>query len=156
MSPEETSEERWFEEGLRFRCTGCGKCCSGASGSVYLSKADLERLADFFRLPVGKFARRYTQVLKGRRVLINAPASNDCVFLADKACSVYDARPTQCRTYPWWLSNIHDRQSWEEAGAMCEGINHPGAPVVPAAEIRDQCRLDQENESNLELRKPGP
>lgn len=141
------SEPQWFAAGLRFKCTGCGKCCTGASGSVYLSTADLERLAGFLHLPLGSFVRRYTRLIKGRRTLVNKPDSHDCVFLADKACTVYEARPTQCRTYPWWLRNIQDPESWQEAAQVCEGIDHPTAPVVLAADILDQCRLDQENEA---------
>jgi Fe-S-cluster containining protein len=146
----ESPEEPWFAGGLRFSCTACGKCCTGASGSVFLSPADLERLAGFFRLPVGTFARRYTRVVKGRRVLIDRPGSYDCVFLTGKTCSVYDARPTQCRTYPWWPGNIQDPQSWAETAEVCEGIGHPAASLIPAAEILEQRRIDLENESHLD------
>jgi Fe-S-cluster containining protein len=142
-----SSEDRWFESGLRFKCTGCGNCCSGSSGSVYLSAVDLERLANFFHLPTGAFVRKYTRMNKGRRTLINRPDSRDCVFLADRSCKVYEARPTQCRTYPWWLRNLHDRQSWDEAGQFCEGIDHPSAPLIPASEISEQCQIDLENDS---------
>ena len=141
-------DEHWFAAGLRFRCTGCGKCCTGSSGSVYLSQTDLERLANLFRLTVGAFARKYTRVRKGQRVLIDGAASRDCVFLTAGSCSVYEARPTQCRTYPWWLSNIRDQASWEEAAKACEGINHPSAPLVSSTEIFEQSRMDQENESS--------
>jgi Fe-S-cluster containining protein len=139
----------WFAAGLRFKCTSCGSCCTGTSGSVDLSIADLERLARFLHLPIGGFVRRYTRLAKGRRILADAPASNDCIFLRDKTCTVYAARPTQCRTYPWWLTNIQDPESWQEAAAVCEGIDHPNAPLVPASEILAQARLDQENEANL-------
>ncbi|MPZ48856.1 MAG: YkgJ family cysteine cluster protein [Dehalococcoidia bacterium] len=144
----DSPRERWFEGGLRFQCTSCGKCCTGSSGSVQVSTADLERLANFFELPAGTFARRYTRVTKGRRALIDGPGSHDCVFLTGKTCSVYEARPTQCRTYPWWIRNIRDPESWQEAGEVCEGINHPEAPVIPASEILEQCRTDLENEAS--------
>ena len=150
----EAPGERWFEGGLRFKCTACGKCCTGSSGSVYLSTVDLKRLASFFQLPIGTFARRYTRLIRGRRALIDSPASNDCVFLTNGTCKVYEARPTQCRTYPWWISNINDPQSWEEASELCEGINHPEAPIVSASEILEQCRVDLENESNSGAAKP--
>ena len=143
-----TTEDPWFAAGLRFQCTGCGKCCTGASGSVYLSPADIERLARFLGLAPGRFVRRYTRLHRGRRVLIDSPDVADCVFLKDRACSVYEGRPAQCRTYPWWLANIQDKESWGEAAALCEGIDHPDAPLVPAGEILEQARLDQENESD--------
>ncbi len=147
------SKEPWFAGGLRFHCTGCGKCCTGSSRSVYLSQLDLERLARFFEMPVGRFVRRYTRIVKGRRILIDAPSGRECVFLKDNACSVYAARPTQCRTYPWWLRNLQDEESWLEAAAFCEGIDHPAASVVPAEEIIEQCRIDAENEAQNERRR---
>ena len=147
---EKSLEERWFEGGLRFQCTACGKCCTGSSGHVYLSGADMERLASFFQLTIGKFARKYTRLIKGRRALIDKSGSHDCVFLSNRTCEVYEARPTQCRTYPWWISIINDRQSWEEAGEICEGINHPGAPIFSSADILEQYQMDLDNESNLE------
>jgi uncharacterized protein len=140
----------WFANGLRFKCTECGKCCTGSSGSVYLSPADIIRLAAFFQIPAGRFVRRYTRIEKGHRVLIDSPGSTDCVFLRDKTCTVYEARPTQCRTYPWWLVNIQDPQSWQETAAVCEGIDHPTASLVPLAHIVEQVLLDQANESNLD------
>ena len=147
--PGASSDEPWFVGGLRFKCTGCGKCCTGPSGSVNLSQVDLERLANFLHQPVGTFVRKYTRTTKGPRVLIDRADSHDCVFLIDKTCTVYEARPTQCRTYPWWLSNTHDRQSWDETAGQCEGINYPGAPIISPSEILEQCRIDAENDANL-------
>jgi Fe-S-cluster containining protein len=115
-------ESSWFGGGLRFKCTGCGACCTGASGRVY------------------------TRVIKGRRALIDQDGSHDCVFLANHACSVYEAQPTQCRTYPWWVMNLQDEESWEEAGKTCEGINHPDAPLILVAEILEQWRIDMTSE----------
>ncbi|HEX5370751.1 MAG TPA: YkgJ family cysteine cluster protein [Dehalococcoidia bacterium] len=143
-----SSSQPWFAGGLRFKCTGCGQCCTGSSRSVYVSKTDIERLARFFDIPAGRLVRRYTRLSKGRRVLNDGPSGEACVFLKDNACTVYEGRPTQCRTYPWWLRNIQDRESWQEAAAFCEGIDHPSAAIVPAEEIFEQCRLDEENEAN--------
>jgi Fe-S-cluster containining protein len=153
--PAGSASQPWFEDGLRFKCTGCGKCCTGASGNVYLSQADIERLAAFLQLPAGRFVRDYTRLVKGRRALVNRSGSTDCIFLREKTCSVYEARPTQCRAYPWWLSNIHDPESWAEAAQVCEGIDHPEAPVIPASEILEWSRRDIDNESSQEPRRRG-
>jgi Fe-S-cluster containining protein len=147
-------EDHWFRDGLRFKCTGCGKCCTGASGSVYLSQLDLERLAAHFHQPVGAFVRQYTRMNHGRRALVDRPRSSDCIFLNGKSCSVYDARPTQCRTYPWWFSNLRDEESWQEAAELCEGINHPAAPLIPVSQILDQSWLEANNDSHLGRHKP--
>ena len=146
----------WFAEGLRFRCTGCGKCCTGPSRSVYLSQADIVRLAEFFGMPAGRFVRRYTGIVKGCRVLGDTPGGGECIFLKDKACSAYEARPTQCRTYPWWAQNLQDEETWQEAAAFCEGIDHPTAPLIPAEDIAEQYRLDEANEARQMRRYPSP
>jgi hypothetical protein len=143
------SQAPWFAAGLRFRCTQCGQCCTGSAGSVWVSQDDIQRLATFLDMPPGRFVRRYTRTVNGERVLVDNATSTDCVFLRDRTCTVYEGRPTQCRAYPWWLQNIQDEQSWREAAAVCEGIDHPTAPLVPLAEIVAQVQLDQQNESNL-------
>jgi uncharacterized protein len=141
------AKKPWFEAGLRFKCTGCGECCTGTSGAVYLSASDVERLAEALKLPVDAFMSRYTQPSDGQIALIDNPsAPADCIFLSGKACSVYDARPTQCRAYPFWLINVLEPKDWAEAADFCEGIDHPDAPLVPASEVLQQCRAEVENE----------
>ena len=118
------------------------------AGSVWVSQADIKRLAAFLDIPPGRFVRRFTRMVNGERILIDNAPSTDCVFLRDRTCTVYEGRPTQCRTYPWWLQNIQDEQSWREAADVCEGINHATAFFVPLAEIVEQVTLDQENEAS--------
>jgi len=37
-----------------------------------------------------------------------------CVFLENNQCSIYNARPVQCRTYPFWPSILVDEESWND------------------------------------------
>ncbi len=136
---ESVKKEIWFEDGLRFKCTGCGQCCTGTPGYVYISEPDLHRLAAHHKLSPEEFAAQYTRLEGEYYILQDRPESYDCVFLKDNRCSVYEARPTQCRTFPWWAYHLNDKQDWEEAAKRCEGINHPDAPVVPALHIQEQC-----------------
>ena len=151
-NPDAATETPWFVDGLRFTCTGCGKCCTGSTGSVSLTRSDLERLAGFFRQPVARFAQKYTRLNKGRRVLVDRGGTHDCVFLTGRSCSVHEARPTQCRTYPWWAGNLQDADSWAEEAEVCEGISHPSAPVVATAEILEQLAIDVANEAAIHSR----
>jgi Fe-S-cluster containining protein len=145
--------EPWFANGLRFKCTGCGKCCTGPSGYVFLSESDLQNLADHFSLSPQEFAKKYTRLVDGGYALLDRPGSDHCLFLEDKKCTVYEARPVQCRTFPWWIQNLKEPEEWEEAATHCEGINHPDAPIVPAVEIQVQCLtyLDNLIEQNFSL-----
>lgn len=54
---------------------------------------------------------------------------HDCIFLKDKKCQIYGARPKQCRTFPWWIHNLKTQESWKEAAKECEGIRED-APLV--------------------------
>jgi Fe-S-cluster containining protein len=92
-----------------------------------------------------EFKRLYTRMVDGQLCLIDRPKTNACVFLKDNRCSVYDARPVQCRTFPWWLHTIQSEKSWKEAGEDCEGINHPDAPLIPGKDIAIQCTTYLDN-----------
>lgn len=129
----------WFKEGLRFKCTGCGKCCTGSPGYVFLSPPDLSRLANHFQLSEEEFCKKYTRTVDGQLCLLDSPENTDCIFLKQNRCTVYEARPVQCRTFPWWIHNLRNSEDWKEAGERCEGIDHPDAPVVPYEEIASQC-----------------
>ena len=125
----------WFHEGLRFQCTGCGACCTGTPGYVFLSPTDLARLAEHFGLTEEQFTATYTRSVDGGVALIDQNAAGDCVFLHEKRCTAYDARPTQCRTFPWWVQHLRTPEEWAEAKTRCEGIDHPDAPKISALEI---------------------
>lgn len=57
------------------------------------------------------------------------PFGYDCVFLdretvpGKAVCGLYDARPSQCRTWPFWPGNLRSPQSWARATERCPGMN---------------------------------
>jgi len=59
----------------------------------------------------------------------------DCIFLRDKKCLVYQVRPKQCQTFPWWTENLTNKESWEELKSYCEGIDDPSAPLYTLEDI---------------------
>ena len=40
------TEKPWYHQGLRFECTGCGDCCTGAPGYVWVNKEEIRGLAE--------------------------------------------------------------------------------------------------------------
>ncbi len=84
----------------RFSCTGCGECCRWG-GSVLLDDGDVDRLAEFLGLSGQDFIDRHTRLAPNRRQLaLHDQADGSCAFLVGDRCSVYDARPEQCRSFP--------------------------------------------------------
>ena len=67
-------------------------------------------------------------------------AGMDCVFLTRDddgraGCGLYDTRPTQCRTWPFWEENLASPQAWDDARRRtpCPGMGH--GPLVTVDEI---------------------
>jgi len=38
-------KELWYKPGLRFKCTECGACCTGAPGYVWISEKEIKAVA---------------------------------------------------------------------------------------------------------------
>lgn len=135
----------WFRNGLKFFCTGCGKCCTGSDGYVFLSSKDVDALAKQLNLSSAEFTQKYTRTVDGNLCLKDNLATDECIFLKNNRCTVYPSRPIQCQTFPWWIHQIESRETWNEAKKRCEGIEHPLATVVPVDTIAKQCMLYIDN-----------
>ena len=73
---------------------------------------------------VEEFENKYVRLVGIRKSLKELPHSNwDCVFFDSQMrhCRVYDVRPQQCRTWPFWDSNLRDRDSWQRTCETCPG-----------------------------------
>jgi Fe-S-cluster containining protein len=114
----------WYAEGLHFECKpDCANCCvnHGNYACVYLDDGEVRRLARHLGLSLPEFKKRYTEKEDGDLILrMDRP---ECPFLEKRRCSVYPARPTQCRTFPFWRSNLASRSAWTRTHCFCPGID---------------------------------
>lgn len=136
----------WWADGVRFSCQGSGRCCvsRGAYGYVYLTLEDRRRLAAALGLPTREFTRRYCAKTDGLVHLRDE--GPDCRFLEEQRCGVYEARPTQCRTWPFWPENMNAR-AWTAIAAYCPGVGK--GQTVPAEEIRRILREQRASTAQL-------
>ena len=127
----------WYREGLKFGCTGCGDCCTGAPGYVWVNKSEIAALAAAIGIGIEEFEHRYVRLVGIRKSLIEF-ANGDCVFFHSEShtCQVYTARPRQCRTWPFWPSNLTSPSAWEETGQRCPGCDR--GRLVPLDNILTQ------------------
>ncbi len=112
----------FYAKGLRFECTGSGKCCVSHNGYgyVYLTKFDRKRMAKELKLSTLEFTRKYCEKVDG---IWKLKGDQDCIFLKNKRCSVYEGRPTQCRTWPFWPELMNAKTWTEEVATFCPGVN---------------------------------
>jgi hypothetical protein len=110
----------FFDSGIRFECTRCGRCCTGAPGEVRVTHAEIGALSDCLGIPVDQFIPLYCRPAAGGLGLKERP-DGSCVFY-DGGCRVYSARPSQCRTYPFWLKNLRSEEAWDQTCRACPGI----------------------------------
>src|SRR5256885_2242910 len=109
----------WYQDGLRFECTRCGNCCTGAPGFVWVDDAELNAIAELRGEPLEHVRGLFTRPVGDRRSL-REKANNDCVFYdrregctiyaarvspdfcpfqKDKLCTAREPRPLGCRVY---------------------------------------------------------
>jgi len=108
--------------GIRFECVpGCIKCCA-IPGMVFVKKAEIPRMAKFFGLSEEDFTAKYLQCHWADVYNLNFPDSEPCMFIKEDGCAIYEVRPDQCRTFPFWPENMSNAGSWKTARKLCPGI----------------------------------
>jgi Fe-S-cluster containining protein len=115
----------FYENGLQFSCTRCSACCRHTPGYVFLSRNDLSALVVYLRTTEDALKNAYCrQVVFGqvRRLSLKEKKNLDCVFWEEGGCTVYPARPLQCRSFPFWASSMASMEEWERCAKTCPGV----------------------------------
>jgi len=107
-------------------CSSCeGRCCTGESGYIYVSKSEIFAIADLLNLSVNDFGVKYLYK-NGYKYSIKEvkyKGSFECIFYdrESNGCKIYEQRPSQCITFPFW---DYFRQNPQEAIKECPAINN--------------------------------
>lgn len=132
----------WYERGLRFECTGCGDCCTGPPGYVHFNDDEADAMAARVGVTTAQFRKMYARKTEFGWSLREHKTEHgyDCVFLdritepGKALCKVYEDRPIQCRTFPWWPEVLKSEKAWKATARECEGIGR--GDFVPIEHIR--------------------
>ena len=116
------NKKPWYSDGLAFTCTQCGECCSGEPGFVWVEQSEIDAMALDMGLSPESFEKRFVRQVGADRSLTEYP-DGDCILLdpETRKCSVYKSRPIQCRTWPFWDSNLKTKKDWKETCDVCPG-----------------------------------
>ena len=123
---------------VRFECQpGCIRCCD-QDGVVYLSETDILNAAKFVGLRPAEFEAKYVYRTAHQRRL-RKPPERQCPFLGASGCDIHPAKPTQCRTFPFWPETLESTKAWKRVGKYCPGVGKGALIQIDAAiEIAEQ------------------
>lgn len=105
-------------------CESCeGRCCTGESGYIYVNKDEIKKIADVLKIDINELRVKYL-FKKDYKYSIKELKHNDsyeCIFYdrESNGCKIYDARPTQCKTFPFW---DYYKSRVDELKEECPGI----------------------------------
>ena len=105
-------------------CATCeGRCCTGESGYIYVTKEEIKAIAEVLNIDINELRVKYL-FKKGYKYSIKEFKHNDsyeCIFYdrESNGCRVYNARPSQCKTFPFW--NYY-KTKVDELKQECPGI----------------------------------
>lgn len=135
----------FIKDGVQFQCQGSGNCCvsRGGYGYVYMNIEDRRRMAKVLGMPTRAFTQKYCDQLEGIWKLKQG-STDDCIFLAKHRCSVYEGRPMQCRTWPFWPEVLKPKAWHGEVAAGCPGIGK--GKVWSREEVEEQLKLQMRSE----------
>jgi len=143
-------KKSFYMEGLRFSCTRCSACCRHEPGYVFLSKNDLELLAGALKMEYSGIVEKYCLWIPApggeKQLSLREKPNYDCIFWQD-GCSVYQARPLQCRTFPFWKSTLSGPDAWKSL--LCPGI---GKGTLHSREYIESCLTKRNAEPVLSRR----
>jgi Fe-S-cluster containining protein len=134
----------FYAEGLRFSCNRCSTCCRYESGYVFLTERDVARLLENLRMAYADFVKTYCRWVPDKwgteQLTLKEKSNYDCIFWKE-CCSVYEARPLQCKTFPFWHSVMASAKAWNEAAGYCPGMDkgtlHSMKEIIACLEQQD-------------------
>ena len=161
-----------LENGIDFSCQKCGACCRGfKEGEVYLYKDDIARLAKLLNLTskagLRKFAIKYLKVVSDsffwkepgavrgkmyRYKTLGFKFTGDdehCEFLKDNECTIHEARPFQCRCFPFWQMLVSNRKNFVNYSKKCPGLKVLKGKHYTREEILDWATKEYEMEKDF-------
>jgi Fe-S-cluster containining protein len=115
----------FYKNGLRFQCQRCSRCCRIDPGYVFLTEADLAALLLATGFPRDRFLEEYCRWVPVNGYLylsLKEKPNYDCIFWEGGGCLVYEHRPIQCKSYPFWETFLLSIEQWEALKASCPGV----------------------------------
>lgn len=92
-----------------FKCRNCGKCCNAFYAQINITIGDLIRISGFLEKPISYILRNFIGINpfgdpeKPTKFSYELGINMPCLLRKNERCSVYEARPLNCRLFPYWI-----------------------------------------------------
>ena len=150
---------KWYAAGLAFECQQCGACCQGPEpGYIWVSKKEIELIAEYLQMPVEQFHRKYLRRVGLRTSIIEHDTTKDCIFLQPKQTSSSAQETAEKHV----VKSAPEESDMSESGSATKNTTEKGCVIYPVRPA--QCRnwpfwtenLASETDWNLTAQKcPG-
>lgn len=80
-------------------------------------------IASRLGMELAGFLSRYTRQVDGGLSLCEETDGRCVLFESGRGCRVYEARPRQCRTWPFWARVVATPGAWRREAADCPGMD---------------------------------
>jgi Fe-S-cluster containining protein len=118
---------------------------------VRVTDAEIGALAKRLNVSESEFRKCYTRPFRKDITILLEKPNLDCIFYdREKGCTVYEDRPKQCRTWPFWDIIVLSPRTWQESAQSCPGMNK--GPLHSAEEIERTSQDDGTCASAFALR----
>ncbi|GAB4174954.1 MAG: YkgJ family cysteine cluster protein [Calditrichia bacterium] len=116
------AKNKFYNDGLHFECTGCANCCKISDGFVSLTSEEKYIIMNALNLVEIDFNSLYVEKSESGKTYLKSKPDGACIFLEHDKCTIYDYRPIQCRTFPFWPENLKSAYRWKIIKDECPGI----------------------------------
>ncbi|ARR03753.1 putative Fe-S cluster-containing protein [Campylobacter vicugnae] len=106
------------------KCDECGgKCCTGESGYIWIDESEIKILGEYLGYKPELIKEIFLEKFDNRYSIKEKPYQKGwaCIFFDEKNknCSIYEYRPKQCRSFPFWE---HFKTNYKELEMECIGV----------------------------------
>lgn len=90
---------QFFMNRLKGLCENCSKCCEVSD--IDLSPHDIERISKYLKISQPETVSKYCGKHPQYPFFFYRFKYKPCIFLNDRRCSIYPARPNNCMFFPF-------------------------------------------------------
>lgn len=90
------------------KCNHCGECCSDSPSQINLTIGDVWRICNSLNISVDAFFSKYAGLVPFAdfdliHYDLDIGLHKPCNFRKGNVCTIYNARPVNCRIFPYWI-----------------------------------------------------